>query len=68
MPTKKSAEIESCLTSISGISRQDAAKLRICTFCKQHISGFRDTLSQREFEISGLCQDCQDDVFGREEE
>lgn len=25
---------------------------------------FRDALSEKEFEISGLCQRCQDSVFG----
>ena len=29
---------------------------------------FKDELSRREYEISGLCQDCQDDVFGKDEE
>lgn len=29
---------------------------------------FRDDLSRKEYTISGLCQDCQDDVFGDEEE
>jgi len=38
-----------------------------CPFCGEpidHIHGFRDELSRREFEISGLCQTCQDEVFG----
>lgn len=25
---------------------------------------FRDELSAREYYISGMCQDCQDDIFG----
>lgn len=29
---------------------------------------FRDALSVKEFFISGLCQECQDDVFGGEED
>lgn len=38
-----------------------------CPFCSKVINqaDFRDTLSKREFEISGLCQVCQDDFFGR---
>jgi len=37
----------------------------ICPFCKLQfcIEDFRDNLSMREFEISGLCQNCQDEVF-----
>ena len=37
-----------------------------CPFCKQAVSNdsFRDELSKREFRISGLCQVCQDSMFG----
>ena len=35
-----------------------------CPLCLKSIKAFRDVLSQREYEISGLCQDCQDDIFG----
>lgn len=37
-----------------------------CPFCKttiSNLSDFRDSLSLKEFEISGLCQACQDMVF-----
>lgn len=37
---------------------------KICTVCKQKIKSFRDYTSEREYEISGLCQECQDSVFG----
>lgn len=38
-----------------------------CPFCKKPIlmSDFRDQLSRKEFKISGLCQNCQDDTFGK---
>ena len=26
---------------------------------------FRDNLSRKEYSISGLCQDCQDEFFGK---
>lgn len=32
--------------------------------CGSPVREFRDALSEREFQISGLCQDCQDSVFG----
>lgn len=37
-----------------------------CPFCGAPIDPncFRDELSKREFEISGLCQSCQDEMFG----
>lgn len=37
-----------------------------CPLCDKVINlniEFRDKLSFKEFQISGLCQDCQDDVF-----
>lgn len=64
MPTTKSPEIENLLTSLSGISRQEAASKSICTWCKKPVTNFRDPLSAREYEISGLCQVCQDETFG----
>lgn len=37
-----------------------------CPTCQSGISeeDFRDELSKREFGISGMCQSCQDSVFG----
>lgn len=42
----------------------------VCAVCRGPVSldSFRDELSKREFRISGLCQVCQDDVFGGGEE
>ena len=36
-----------------------------CPFCGETINmdNFKDDLSRREFEISGMCQKCQDDFF-----
>lgn len=40
--------------------------LVVCPFCDYVFAPIelRDELSIKEFLISGLCQDCQDDVFG----
>ena len=37
-----------------------------CPFCNKMVllDEFKDDLSRKEFEISGLCQTCQDDTFG----
>lgn len=32
--------------------------------CGEKVTGFRDRLSEREYGISGLCQKCQDRIFG----
>ena len=36
-----------------------------CPFCGKDMSNpsFRDEKSKKEFNISGLCQDCQDNFF-----
>lgn len=67
-PTTKSPEIESLMTSIAGISLQDAHSGGICTICKLPVEGFRDKISTKEYSISGLCQKCQDSVFGGQDE
>lgn len=37
----------------------------ICPICKKDIiEEFYDKISEQEFKISGLCQQCQDAVFG----
>lgn len=38
---------------------------RRCPTCGKPIGEFRDDLSRKEFEISGMCQECQDSVFGK---
>lgn len=38
-----------------------------CPFCGESIKGpsaFRDEISRKEYKISGLCQECQDSIFG----
>lgn len=37
-----------------------------CPLCKHKVdeTEFKDDVSLREFNISGLCQSCQDDIFG----
>jgi hypothetical protein len=47
--------------AIGGLEALDQGK---CPTCKGDIGEFRDRLSQREFQISGMCQKCQDSVFG----
>lgn len=38
----------------------------LCPSCGNHVNfeDFRDDLSRREFDISGLCQKCQDEFYG----
>lgn len=43
----------------------ESVKTHICPFCGREIdtSAFKDELSIKEFQISGLCQNCQDYFF-----
>lgn len=36
----------------------------ICPICSNPVTDFRDKLSEKEYFISGMCQDCQDKMFG----
>tara|TARA_R110002020_G_scaffold165708_1_gene353354 strand:+ start:460 stop:666 length:207 start_codon:yes stop_codon:yes gene_type:complete len=38
-----------------------------CVKCGETATDFRDELSRKEYGISGLCQCCQDGIFGTEE-
>ena len=40
-------------------------KNRECAFCPHPNFKFRDELSRKEYAISGLCMDCQDEMFGK---
>jgi predicted Zn-ribbon and HTH transcriptional regulator len=52
----------------AGFSKEvEDVKAGRCPFCKStklQPEDFRDELSRKEFRISGLCQKCQDDMFG----
>lgn len=36
-----------------------------CKFCGKPINYLRDAISVKEWNISGMCQMCQDKVFGK---
>jgi hypothetical protein len=42
---------------------QAAIKMGNCPLCSKPVVGFKDLLSAREFEISGMCQQCQDSIW-----
>jgi len=45
----------------------DTVKVGGCGICFKPINqkDFRDGLSRKEYGISGMCQACQDDIFGK---
>ena len=66
--SKKSPVIEALLSSLTGVSRVGAVHEASCVTCGGEARIFRDDLSRKEYTISAMCQDCQDSVFGGEEE
>lgn len=54
--------------SVAKIFPENIEKIRnaICVSCGSKIKGFKSELCKREYQISGLCQKCQDSVFGVE--
>jgi hypothetical protein len=68
-PSTKSPEITALLEGLSG--RTTALRNESCVDAPMGCGaqdvgeGFRDLLSAKEYTISGLCQDCQDEVFGK---
>ena len=66
-PTKKAQGVESLIDAFnpSGRKRVDSVKQDICTWCGKPATEFRDALSRKEFTVSGFCQRCQDETFGK---
>lgn len=67
IPTKKSPGIESFLEENFGrtTSIRNDKCLNPPIGCGKMIGEFRDDLSIKEYRISGFCQNCQDNVFGK---
>ena len=65
-PSKKAPGIEAFLNGL--MNRTEAIKGNKCVDppfgCAGPANEFRDALSAKEYAISGLCQKCQDEVFG----
>ena len=65
---EKSVEMEKFLDEIAehafGRNRSLAIAGKGCVNCGKPAGEFRDEISRREFNISGLCQTCQDLFFG----
>lgn len=65
-PTSKPPKMEELLESQFG--RTSAIEANRCipepAGCGKPVTDFKDDRSEAEYRISGLCQGCQDDVFG----
>ena len=72
-PSFKAPQIDALLSEIifNGKDRVTCISEGICVTCDEardlKATSFRDDISRKEYSISGLCQSCQDDVFGMDE-
>lgn len=46
-----------------GRTMTESVAAKTCITCGDSAESFRDTLSRKEYGISGMCQKCQDEIF-----
>ena len=61
-PSEKSREMEAFLED--AFKRTTHITNDRCVTCGKDATEFNDDLSRKEYTISGMCQVCQDGVFG----
>ena len=67
VPTQKRSEVELELAKIFGKSRPSTILAGSCMTCDTTDiveADFKDDISIKEYAISGLCQKCQDEIYG----
>lgn len=69
LPSDKSDQVENVISffgQIAGHKRDRHAAILTdqCVACNRKAESFTDKISEREYRISGLCQVCQDEIFG----
>jgi len=70
-PSFKAPSIDAMLTSVFGVDRVKTISGGTCVSCDAEdiiASSFDDDLSRKEYSISGMCQSCQNDIFGEEDD
>ena len=70
MKGKKGLKMNEEIMKATGFEKEvKRIQQNLCPFCREKIrmNSFRDALSVKEYQISGLCQQCQDDFFEEKE-
>ena len=70
-PSFKAPQMDSALTSLFGVDRKQTISDGECIACDAEgiiASSFSNDISKKEYSISGMCQSCQDELFGPDEE
>ena len=65
-PTEKSSVVESAISSVLGKDRRSYILAGKCIIIGEDAGPFRDEVSKREYEISGMGQKAQDEFWGLE--
>jgi hypothetical protein len=63
-PSSKKPQIDLMLSRLTGKSREIQIASGLCMTCDGEAKEFKDDLSRNEYAISGMCQHCQDAIFG----
>lgn len=67
IPTIKSPHVNNLLKQRFGVDREQSILDEVCVAapigCGMPVVKFRTDEDAKEYEISGLCQSCQDDLF-----
>ena len=67
----KDSKIDNFIFSMMGRDRTAAIAAGECVTCEStgnNAESFSDDLSRKEYSMSGMCQSCQDDFFGGDDE
>ena len=65
-PTEKSSVVESAISGVLGKDRRSYILAGKCIITGEDAGPFRDEVSKREYEISGMGQKAQDEFWGVE--
>jgi len=66
LPSFKAPAIDAWLQENLGVNRVKVILNDKCVSCKKEAENFTNDLSKLEYTISGLCQNCQNEVFRNE--
>ena len=70
-PSVKTTRMEGSLTKLFGFDRRDSIAANQCVpapiGCGQPAVEFKNEISRKEYSMSGVCQECQDSFFQKEE-
>lgn len=63
-PTEKSPAIDNLMSYLAGGKKRGGGVCMMCPSTLMSPSDFNDDVSRKEASISGMCQKCQDKIFG----